>query len=291
MAGGLPAIFGGSRLNAFPSMVPGVAPQAPATTPATQPPGGLPFMSSGFPFPGASGLPGIFGTPAPATPEKPSVPQPEALQPMVARLDPSVLTTMIMPPLSLDTFVPRFAGPQTMTKLAQSAIGTLNQTNKDHLMAAINSIVNKGIAPKDLMDSLEQGTKITEVISELANGWSLATKDNFVKYFGLPSPQLEVMDAIVSLAALNDPVLEGQLRRENTPQPTPEELLDGRRVLYQYPPPGSVLEPPYVILLAVEHVDTQAAQNVLNAIMMELADYRIREHTFKITRAALQKLQ
>jgi hypothetical protein len=198
------------------------------------------------------------------------------------------------PPLkraNLDLFVPRFAGPQTMTKLSQSSIGILNQANKEVLASAINTIVNKGIAAKDLMDSLEQGVKFTEVMSELAKGWSKATQDNFIKYFGLPSAQHDVMDTIVALGILNDPTLEAQLRLENTPSPTPEDLLDGRRIIYQYPPPGSVLEPPYVILLAVEHIDAQAAQNVLNSIVMELVDYRVREHMFKVTRSALKKVQ
>ncbi len=212
-------------------------------------------------------------------------------QATVTTLDPGVLSALLANKIAVDAFVPRFDGPQTMTKLAHSAIRNLSDINKDYLISALNTIVNKGIAPNALIDSLEQGVKFNEVMSELAQGWSQATKDNFVQYFSLPSAQLEVMDAIVSLAVLNDPKLEAQLRRENTPQPTPEDLLDGRKVLYQYPPPGSVLDPPYIILLAVEHIDTQAAQHVVNSIMMELADYRVREHTFKVTRAALQKLQ
>ncbi len=266
-------ILPGTRLNALLGIPSGAVPQAPAASQAASLPAGFP----------------LFGTGIGVAPDKVATPPPD-FTPMVGTIDPAILAYSLWAK-PVDFLVPRFAGPQTMTKLAQSAIRILDQVNKDNFVSAVNTIVNKGIAPKDLMDTLEQRVKFPEVMSELAKGWSQATQGAFVEYFGLAPAQFEVMDAIVSLAILNDPMLEAQLRRENTPSPTPEDLLDGRRIVYQYPPAGSVLEPPYVILLAVEHVDTQAAQNVVNAIIMELADYRVGGHTFRVTRSALQKVQ
>lgn len=201
-------------------------------------------------------------------------------------------TRAILPEFNVpeDRFVPRFTGSQTMTKLAQSSLVILNRLTREELMMVLNTVVNKGVSPSGLMDALEQGVKFNEVMSEVAEGWSKPTKDNFVRFFGMPAEQLPVMDGIVSTAILNDPTLESQLRRENTPAPTSDDLLDGRRILYQYPPPGSVLEPPYVVLLAIEHTDAQVADNVIGSVLGELTDYKVKDQVFRLIRSAVQKL-
>jgi hypothetical protein len=99
--------------------------------------------------------------------------------------------------------------------------------------------------------------------------------------------KLEVMDPIVSIAILNDPELEEELRVENTPQTTDKDLLENRRIVWQYPPPGTPLEPPYLILVAVEHQDVVKAEEVLQSILGELMNYQ----GYKIPKTTVQRLR
>jgi hypothetical protein len=102
----------------------------------------------------------------------------------------------------------------------------------------------------------------------------------------MTADKLEVMDSIVSLAILNDPDLEGELQAENTPETTEGDLLENRRIVWQYPPPGTPLEPPYLVLVAVEHRDVAQAEEVVQTILGQLVDYQ----GYKIPKTAAQKL-
>src|SRR6185295_19000431 len=75
---------------------------------------------------------------------------------------------------------------------------------------------------------------------------------------------------------------EAELRGENVSDATAGDLLQNRRITWQYPPPGTPLTPPYVILVAVEQVDTSAADSEVQAILGELVDYK----GYKIPRRA-----
>ena len=60
------------------------------------------------------------------------------------------------------------------------------------------------------------------------------------------------LGVIVAIAILNEPDLEAELRGENTTVAGPGDLLENRRITWQYPPPGTPLSPPYVVLVAGE---------------------------------------
>jgi hypothetical protein len=80
----------------------------------------------------------------------------------------------------------------------------------------------------------------------------------------------EVLDSIVSIAILNDTEITAEILGENMPQTTPTDLTDNRRIVWQSVPPGTPLNPPYVVLVAVEYQDVAKAEDVLNAILNQL---------------------
>jgi hypothetical protein len=94
------------------------------------------------------------------------------------------------------------------------------------------------------------------------------------------------MDVIVSLGILNDPALETRLRAENQTPSMPTDFLSNRRVVWQSVEPGSVLSPPYVILIAVEAVDTSVPNDVVQSILGQLSVFR----GYKLPQAAVARL-
>jgi hypothetical protein len=192
-----------------------------------------------------------------------------------------------------DKYVPRFAGPQTVTKLAQSAIACLERQSAATLQQAFNAIettirsksIRDGVA--GMMDYLEQKAKISEILRELAAGWTDDTKRYFAEAFTMDSNKTDVMDGIVSLAILNDPDLEGKIRAENTPEATEGDLLEGRRIVWQYPQPGTALNPPYVVLVAVESQDVSQAEGAVESILGALVECR----GAKVPTSVAQKLK
>jgi hypothetical protein len=82
------------------------------------------------------------------------------------------------------------------------------------------------------------------------------------------------MDLIVAIGVLNEADLESELRGENTPQATETDLLENRKITWQYPPPGTILDPPYIVMVAVEQIDTTSADSEVQAILGELVDYK-----------------
>ena len=180
---------------------------------------------------------------------------------------------------TFDKFIPRVSGPKTTTKLALGAIDQLERANPNVVKEAITTIRNKNIPGTNLMDYLEDklnSKAFNEVFTELADGWS----DSTIKTFASPQVlQMEpnkqdVMDSIVSIAILNDSDLENEVRIENIPETTDDDLLENRKIVWQHPPPGTPLDPPYVILVAVEHQDTAQMEDIVESIMEELGVYQ-----------------
>ena len=97
--------------------------------------------------------------------------------------------------------------------------------------------------------------------------------------------KLPVMDAMVSISILNDPDLKNELQAENTTSASQADLLENRRIVWQWPQPGTPFTPPYLIMVAVERQDTTQAQNIIQSIMGDLVDFQ----GFKIPSAAVPR--
>jgi hypothetical protein len=235
-------------------------------------------------------LAGALGSPG--SPASPASPGPAAdLSGRLTTLPGSLAGDLVRPslppfnpPVVTDPFIGRTTGPQTATLLARSAIDNLEKASSQTIVDALNFIRNAPDASpaEALLDRLERQVAFNEVLAEMAAGWRDVTRNDFARSFSMPADRLDVMDAIVSLAVLNDPDLEHNLRAENTPATNQADLMSNRRVIYQYPPPGTVLEPPYIVLIAVEYTDPRPAQDVVQAILGSLAIFQ----NFKLPRRA-----
>jgi hypothetical protein len=213
-------------------------------------------------------------------------------QPMMSTT-PNILATSTIRPIPQVLFtppilpsIPFFTPQKTTTQIAQGAISLLSGANQAVVQEAVNTAKNRNVAAGSLMNYLERKVKIGEVLSELAAQWSVETRQDFAEAFQMPQDKPDVMDAIVSIAILNDPDLSDELLVENMPDATEGDLLENRRIVWQYPPPGTVLQPPFLVLLAVEHRDTKRAEDVIQSIVGSLVDYQ----GYKLPRAAVQKL-
>jgi hypothetical protein len=193
----------------------------------------------------------------------------------------------VLPPADPD--IPRFSGPQTTTRLVTYAIEYLENLPPEPLRRAINFIQAKPqkVQPGELLEDLRQRTSFDEVLRERAEGWRPMTQRVFAEVFAMPADDLASMDAIVCIALLNRPDLEQVLRRENAAPPSLQELLENRRIIWQYPPPGTPLTPPYVIVVAVESVDTDAVEDVVQRILSSLVTTA---SGFRLPRGAAQRL-
>ncbi len=223
-------------------------------------------------------------------PELLTQPAKEALsstQPLVTAVATKLPAATFVRPDILLPFLPPLLLPKTTTQLARGAIEHLNMANPATVTEAINTIINKNIAAGGLMNYLERKVKVGEVLNELAKDWTDTTKQDFAEAFNMDRNKLEVMDHIVSIAILNDPELDEEIRIENTPQTTDKDLLENRRIVWQYPPPGTPLEPPYLILVAVEHQDVVKVEEVLQSILGELVSYQ----GYKVPKTAAQRLR
>lgn len=163
--------------------------------------------------------------------------------------------------------------PNTTTLLARSAINLLRSANQGMLDEAIKTLQNRSLPAPAVMKHLEQNVHFAEVLQKLAKDWLPETQRAFATAFNMEPVKIDVMDLIVAIAILNEVDLEAELRGENTPQATAADLLENRRITWQYPPPGTLLDPPYFVLVAVEHVDTTKADSEVQAILGELVDY------------------
>lgn len=216
--------------------------------------------------------------------------------PAVSALPPGIFDIKLNPPVSEITKPPFRGGirlpelgvrpaTKTTTQIANSAISQLVNAAVAVVREAMNTAINADVAPNALMQHLERYTRVGEVLNDLAARWTEQTRGDFAKAFKTSADKTEVMDAIVSLAILNDADLEGEIRAENTPVPTDNDLMN-RRIVWQSPPPGTQLEPPYVIVIAVEYTDAAKAQDALSAITGQL----VLRDRFRLPRAVAERL-
>jgi hypothetical protein len=286
----------GSRINVLAGPGPSIVPPAPAAaSPAAPAFSGLASATSvAAPFSNLiASSPVVTGPPpAPAAPTnvfKPPIGTAFladgaanlAVQPFKP---PTIDPSLIIPILPIRPFLPQ---NRTTTQLANGAIAQLTAAAPPVVREAMNTAVNASIGlPSNLMAHLERFVRVGEVLNEVAARWSETTRGDFAKAFNnMDAAKLDVMDAIVSLAILNDPDLEAELRGENTPQTTDSDLLN-RKVVWQSPPPGAPLEPPYIVMIAVEYTDTAKAQDLVKQITDQLV---IRDN-FRMPRLAADKL-
>ncbi|MDR5748849.1 hypothetical protein QCE73_37350 [Caballeronia sp. LZ029] len=176
-----------------------------------------------------------------------------------------------------------------VTTLARGAIAQLNAAAAGILAEAVRTITNQRLTGDTLMDYLERKVRIGEVLGNRAAQWSDTTKADFAGQSGafqMMPDQLDTMDSIVSIAILNDRSLEADIRGENTKETTPDDLLKNRRIVWQSPPAGTVLSPPYIVVIAVEYQDAAAGESVVSSITDQLGDYQ----GFKLPKSVIQKL-
>jgi hypothetical protein len=220
----------------------------------------------------------------PTLPPAPPPPPPPGLPTGI----PLPLPLPFPPPLPLPEPVPPLpAVPKTATQLAQGAAAHLRDADRAVLDEAVTTVRNSRVSPDGLMYHLERKVLVGEVLNRLAQAWTQETRQDFAAAFSMGADRTAVMDAIVSLAILNDPDLERELRAENLPPPTQTALIENRRIAAQYPPAGTVVQQPYLILVAVEHQDTAQAEQVVQSIVGDLADVQ----GFKLPSAAADKLR
>ena len=176
---------------------------------------------------------------------------------------------------------------KTTTQIAQGAVKQLRGAGAAVIREAVSTIKNKNITAAGLLNFLERRTRVGEVLNELANDWSAPTKQDFAEAFQMPNTadKLPVMDAMVSISILNDPDLKNELQAENTTSASQADLLENRRIVWQWPQPGTPFTPPYLIMVAVERQDTTQAQNIIQSIMGDLVDFQ----GFKIPSAAVPR--
>jgi len=176
---------------------------------------------------------------------------------------------------------------KTTTRLAQEAIKQLSGTDPNDVDRALNAIQSRNVPAARLVDYLERKVKIGEVLADLAARWTDETKGDFIEAFPMELDQLAVMDCVVSIAILNDPDLEDDIRNENTSETTQSDLLENRRIVWQYPPPGTPLDFSSPVLVAVEHEDVSRAADVIESILGDLVAYR----GYKLPKVAVEKLK
>ncbi len=226
----------------------------------------------------------------PATAPVPEPPTPPPGQPTTAEAPPAPAPPAAPPALSanlralspallgrLGELVVRPTPPverRTFTQMAQEAIGQLRAAPREILQEAVRTLQAKGVAGADIVNLLERRTRIGEVLSGSAARWSAETVTDFAAAFQMDASKTATMDQIVALGILNDRELESELREENLPPVTAQDLLQNRRIVFQHPAPGTELQPPYVILVAVEHQDLRRAEDAVAAILGQLVDFQ-----------------
>ena len=115
---------------------------------------------------------------------------------------------------------------KTTTQLARGAVNQLKGVSQAVLSEAVNTVKNKKIKPELLMNYLERKVRIGEVLNDMAKDWDRETKEDFTQALNMEPKKVDVMDSIVSLAILNDPELENDLRVENMDEGDGAKLLE-----------------------------------------------------------------
>lgn len=288
----------------FPNMFSRVLPPSPGTPAAPPPPpGAVPPLPFG-------GLPtgGMFATPpkpaAPPPPPQPGAPPPPPpgglgalpgfgggfLRPGMFDLKPPFMPPIappVPPPPPPGVAIPdQPPADATARQRAQWAIDELRRAPRDEVREAIDTLRAKNAPAPQLFDWMERRTRVTEVINVPAARWSPATVGDFASLFQMAESKAAIMDEIVAIGILNDPTLEQRLRAESTPTPSGDDLLQNRRIVYQWPPAGTRLEPPFVVLVAVEQHDARRAEDGVAAILGQLVDYQ----GYRLPRDVAQRL-
>lgn len=210
---------------------------------------------------------------------------------VVSALKPGMVSISPVSPVYVQPVIPLPTISRTTTQLTQVAIDQLEKVQAATLKEALNAIRSRNIPAAGLINYLERKVKIGEVLNEFANRWSGETKQDFSQAFTMESSKLEVMDSIVSIAILNDADLEEELKAENMPETTAADLIENRRIVWQYPEPGTPLEPPYLILVAVEHQDVAQAEEVIQSILGKLVSYDHSGYKVRLPRSAVESLR
>jgi hypothetical protein len=217
---------------------------------------------------------------------------PVRVRPDLGRLRPDL--TDFGPPVAFppDRIPPGFRPPRapvthTATQLARSAIVTLTNASNDVVEEAINAIKGRGLTAAGLLDYLARRVRVGEVLNQLAETWSKDTVGDFAAALQMQPDRLAAMDAVVAIAILNEGDLHEELLAENLPTTTEADLLDNRVIVEQWPPGGTAMQPPYLMLVAVEYRDVAGAQQVVDEIVSQLVDH----DGFKLPRAAAERLR
>lgn len=251
-----------------------------------------------------TGGPFMTAPPLPVAPQPPAgqpiTEVPAAASPITSFINPAALSAAAIPGIrdlgirtppifEIPPLIFRPPADKTTTQIAQGAINQLRGAAPAVVREAVSNIKNKNIAAGELLNYLERRTRVGEVLNELANDWSAQTKQDFAEAFQMPNTadKLPVMDAMVSISILNDPDLKNELQAENTTDASQADMLENRRIVWQWPQPGTPFTPPYLILVAVERQDTTQAQNIVQSIIGDLVDFQ----GYKIPTAAANKLR
>lgn len=276
-----------------------------AAAPAPKPPARSGIGAFASPLTAATSFvaaaPAVAAQPPPGQAIAEAPPAPAAVAPTSAFLNAAALQAAAIPGIRdvgvRPVIPPIFEIPplifhpidKTTTQIAQGAMNQLRAAAPAALREAVNNIKNKNIAAGQLINTLERRTRIGEILNELANDWSAETKQDFAEAFQMPNTadKLPVMDAMVSIAILNDPDLKNELLAENTSEASQGDMLENRRIVWQWPQPGTPFTPPYLIMVAVEREDTSGAQKIIDSIIGDLVDFQ----GFKIPTAAANKLR
>ncbi|HLA10977.1 MAG TPA: hypothetical protein VJ023_10325 [Pyrinomonadaceae bacterium] len=199
--------------------------------------------------------------------------RPELIAPLVLERPPQVFMAQVN---------------KTTTQIAQAALNQLREATPAAVREAVSTIKNKNVSAGQLLNYLERKTRVGEVLNKLAKDWAEPTPQDFAEAFQMQATaeKFPVMDSIVSIAILNDPDLRGELEDENTTEPSGADLMENRRIVWQWPQPGTPFTPPYLLMVAVEREDTTQAQNIIQSILGDLVDFE----GYKIPRVAAQKL-
>jgi hypothetical protein len=235
-------------------------------------------------------LPG--GAPVPSPPSAPPPPAPlpvapSPVTPATIAVNPA-LTTLFPPLIRPPIFIPPPVQNKTATQLANGAITQLNGVAPASVTQAINAIRSKSLDGPGLIPYLERKIRIGEALNQLAKDWTAATRTDFADAFSMDANNLnnDVSDSIVSIAILNDRDLTGEILAENTPPTSPNDLTDTRKIVWQSVPPGTPLNPPYVLLVAVEYQNIATAEDVVKSITSQLGTTA---SGFKLPQAVIQK--
>lgn len=191
---------------------------------------------------------------------------------------------------------PRAPAPEpprrTATLLVQAAVANLSGASVEAVRAALDHIraaqtpEGQPLRPESLMFYLERSTRVGEVLNAMASEWSESTRADFGRAIRVDPTRFDLMDAIVSIAILNHPLIDEEVLGENIPEATAQDLMDNRVVMYQYPAAGAQLQPPYVILVAVEYRQVAQGLEVVRQLMDQLAVFE----GYKLPRVVVQRL-